>query len=274
MKNSVFGNSWGSFALRLVLMLTMFFPSWALAQAPSASSPPPSSSAPADEADRQWRGHVLLEMSRVKTIRAQCLEEGLRAEAARQAAVANSKIAEGAAFARFAGQKARCVEDADAELLKLEGQLAAGRASLLAGEQKFRADYERGLRTLLTGLQQLTTQLRTGETSTLEAFSARMTKFGQDLDRFRNHYIRLVNDPSSQPLAARLFKASDLLVASAKTWKREVDAEREMSRGVASGSERFFKARSVRDAAAVERAAQWATAQRLVQEAATLAPAK
>ena len=143
-------------------------------------------------------------------------------------------------------------------------------AKISAGH-KCQEDYARGLQDLLTGLQQVAAQLEQPAQIQYEVFTAQIDRFHRQLDDFRSRYIRLIDVDERKTLAATLFEASDLLVASAGAWRREMAADHRASLWTQPRDQRAVVARRERDDAGTERAKQWHSAQRLIPEAALLA---
>ena len=107
---------------------------------------------------------------------------------------------------------------------------------------------------------------------THDMFVQQMEALRRQTDRFKNRYIRLLNEPDTQDLAKAVFQSSDLLIASAQTWKTQVRAEADITELAVKGpSSQLAKAEEVRDTARTQRAGQWEAAQELINRAATLA---
>lgn len=121
-----------------------------------------------------------------------------------------------------------------------------------------------------------------------------MDAFRKDFEAFKNRHILLLKSAENRKLIQTLLEASGMLIASAANWRREVQSEgeaAEFQRLLESAKKQDETERSgkigatlvqhernlraaleTRDKAATERATQWETFQRLVDQASALAP--
>ena len=139
----------------------------------------------------------------------------------------------------------------------LETVLTRGTSRLGGTEGSLKQRYEHETRLLLGGLQHVAGRLRDKESITYGPFLSQMNAFKRDLEAFRSRYHSLIAASENRRLIDALMKASDLLIASAETWTGEMRSERSVK---------------ARDAAKRERATQWDTARRFIEEALANAP--
>ncbi len=163
--------------------------------------------------------------------------------------------------------------------------------ALAEARQRRWQSLERDTLLLLGGLQRVALRLTEKGGVTYDGFVAQMEAFRRDFQDFKNRYERLVKAGEKHKLVETLIEAGDMLIASANSWKREVQSEREalelqdrveaakwraadrslMSRAIVAQDEHNLRATlHIRDEAARERANQWETFQRLVTEASTI----
>ena len=188
---------------------------------PQATQPAPIE----DEAVRRWKGQLLLEIQR------------LRAEV---------KRCETAAQGRSACRQAQ------QELFLLEALLSRVTSPLEVNQGSLKQLYEHETRLLLGGLQYVAARLRDNESIAYEPFLSQMNAFKRDLEAFRSRYHSLIAATEKRGLIDALMKASDLLIASAETWTREMHPQGSLE---------------TRDEAKRERATQWETVRRIIEEA-------
>jgi hypothetical protein len=176
-----------------------------------------------DEAVRRWKGKVLLEIQRLHAAIKRC---------------------------KSVGQGNAACEQAQQELFLLEMLLSrAAPPPAGATQESLRQRYEYETRLLLGGLQYVAARLRDKESIAYEAFLAQMNAFRKDLEAFRTRYRFLMAAAEHRGLIDALMKASDLLIASAEAWTREMHPR---------------ASPEARDAARRERVTQWETVQRLI----------
>lgn len=227
-----------------------------------------SSNPDAPPSDAQIRS----ELRRLNTTRTDCLAQAQQAMTLQRTATASGRLAEGETYGKMLQDKMACVDKANQDLVRLQTQAGPGKAALFVSEDRFHQEYRQGLRAQLEGLQQLSGQLTRRDAVTYEMFAQQMDTLRRQTDRFKNRYIRLLNEPDTQDLAKAVFQASDLLIASAQTWKLEVNAEVAITELAAKGhSTQLAKAVEVRDTARTQRLGQWEAAQQLISQAAMLA---
>lgn len=178
-----------------------------------------------DEAVRRWKGQLLLEIQRLR-------EEIRRCEGSPQ----------GRSACRQAQQ----------ELFLLEAVLSRVTSPLGATQESPKQRYEHETRLLLVGLQYVAARLRDKESTAYEPFLSQMNAFKRDLEAFRSRHHSLIAATENRRLIDALMKASDLLIASAETWTREISPQGSVE---------------ARDAAKQERATQWDTVRRIIEEA-------
>jgi hypothetical protein len=163
--------------------------------------------------------------------------------------------------------------------------------ALAEARQRTWQSLERDTLLLLGGLQRVALRLREKGGVTYDGFVAQMEAFRRDFQDFKNRYERLVKAGEKHKLVETLIAAGDMLIASANSWQREVQSERDamelqgrveaakwraadrslMSRSIAAQDEHNLRATlHDRDEAATKRAGQWDTFQRLVTEASTI----
>ena len=163
--------------------------------------------------------------------------------------------------------------------------------ALAEARQRTWQSLERDTLLLLGGLQRVALRLREGGSITYDGFVAQMEAFQRDFQDFQTRYERLVKAGEKHKLVETLIEAGNVLIASANSWKREVQSEREalelqhqveaakwrtadrslMTRAIGAQDEHNLRTTlHGRDDAAMERAQQWETFQRLVTEASTI----
>ena len=251
----------------LGLALSLAVASGVAAQAatPSLASPTPP---PASLSDAQIRA----EARRLNTMKMACLAQAQQALAAQRAASAGGRLADVDAYGQTLKDKMACVDTANQDLLRLQTQAGPAKAALFVSEDRFHQEYRQGLQAQLGALQRVSEQLVDQDAVTYEKFAPQVEALKRQTDVLRNRYIRLLNEADTRDLAKAVFQASDLLIASARTWNEQVKAERDVTEWAPKGpSAHLSRAEAARDAARTQRAGQWEAAQRLISEAAALA---
>ena len=148
--------------------------------------------------------------------------------------------------------RSACREAQQRELFVLEAVLSRGTAPLAGTEGSLKQRYEHDTRLLLGGLQHVAARLRNKESISYEPFLRQMNAFKRDLEAFRSRYHSLITTSENGPFIGALLKASDLLISSAETWTREMHSKGSVE---------------ARETAKRERATQWDTARRFIEEA-------
>ena len=215
---------------------------------------------------------VRAELRRLNTMKMECLAQAQQALTAQRAATAGGRLAEVDVHGQTLKDKMACVDKANQDLLRLQTQAGPAKAALFVSEDRFHQEYRQGLQAQLGALQRFSEQLADQDAVKYEMFSQQVDTLRRQTDTLRNRYIRLLNEADTQDLAKALFQASDLLVASGRTWKEQVKAELDMAQLAPKGpSAQLSRAEAGRDAARKQRAGQWEAAQRLISQAAALA---
>ncbi len=127
--------------------------------------------------------------------------------------------------------------------------------------------------------------------ATYDGFVAQMEAFRRDFEDFKSRYERLAKAGEKHKLVETLIEAGNVLIASADSWKREVQSERDalqlqdqLEAAKSRAADRSLMSKAIvmqdeynlrvtlhaREQAATERASQWETFQRLVTEASTI----
>lgn len=238
-----------------------------LAVSSGVEAQPLSASPAAPPSDTQIRA----ELRRLNTIRTTCLAQAQQAVALERTATAGGRLSDAEAHGQTLKGKMACVDKATQDLVRLQTQVGPAKAALFVSEDRFHQEYRQALQAQLGALQRMSVQLAGPEVVTYEMFAQQMDALRRQTDMFKNRYIRLLNEPDTQDLAKAVFQASDLLVASAHTWKTQVQAEGAITELAPQGSSaQLARAEAVRDTARTQRASQWEAAQQLVNQAATL----
>jgi hypothetical protein len=233
-----------------------------------AAAQPLSATTAAPPSDAQIRS----ELRRLNTMRTTCLAEAQQAVTLQRTAGAGGRLSEAEAYGQTLREKMACVDKASQDLVRLQTQVGPTKAALFVSEDRFHQEYRQALQAHLGVLQRLGVQLAGPETVTYEMFAQQMEALRRQTDTFKNRYIRLLNEPDTQDLAKAVFQASDLLLASAHTWKTQVKAEVDVAELAPKGpTAQLARAETVRDTARTQRASQWERAQQLISQAATLA---
>jgi hypothetical protein len=202
----------------------------------------------------------------------ECLAQARQALAGQKAASAGGRLSDAEAHAQILKDKMGCADKANQDWLRLQIEVGPAKAALFASEDRFHQEYRQGLHSHLATLQGFSQHLANPDAITYEPFAQQMDTYRRQLDTFRNRYIRLLNEAETRGFATTLFQASDLLIASARTWKQQVKAEAEMAEAASKGpSPQRSRAQGARDVALEERASQWGAAQRLISQATALA---
>ena len=237
---------------------------FSLAGSAGVSAQPLSATPAAPPSDAQIR----LELRRLNTMRTNCLAEAQQAVTLRRTASAGGRLSDVEAYGQTLKDKMACVDTANQDLVRLQTQAGPAKAALFVSEDQFHQEY----RQAFGALQGLSVQLAGHAVVTYEMFAQQMDALKRQTDTFKNRYIRLLNEPDTQDLAKAVFQASDVLLASAKTWKTQVKAEVDITELASKGpSAQLARAEAVRDTARTQRASQWETARQLISQAATLA---
>ena len=228
----------------------------------SLASPTPP---PASLSDAQIRS----EARRLNTMKMDCLGQAQLALTAQRAATTGGRLAEADTHGRTLKDKMACADKANQDLLRLQTQAGPTKAALFVSEDRFHQEYRQGLQAQLGVLQRLSEQLADRDAVTYETFTQQVDALRRQTETLRNRYIRLLNEADTRDLAKPIFQASDLLVASAQTWKDEIKAESDMiaSKGA---SAQLSRVEAARDTARKQRADQWEAARRLIAQAAAL----
>ena len=232
----------------------------------------PGAAPPTPRVERLSDEQVRSEFLRLNTMKIECATQARQALATQQSASAAGRASEAEAQGQLLWTRMTCMEEANQGLVRLRNHATRDQLPLLSPGDGLREEYRRGLQSHLATLQQVSRQLADPSAFTAGTFARRMDTLRRQWGTFRNRYIRLLNDPETQGLAATLFQAGDLLVGSAQVWGRQVKAEAEIAELTPSGSgPELARAQAAREAAVTERARQWELAQRLILQAATLA---
>ncbi len=248
----------------LAVAISLSIPSWTPAQPASTSS--------TTSRDALSDAQIRSELRRLNTVKTDCLAQAQQAVAAQKAATEVGRLSEAEAHGRIVKSKMACADKANQDVLRLQTQAGPARAALFTNEDRFHQEYRQGLQACLGTLQRFNGQLASQDTVQYEVFARQMDTFRQQLETFKNRYIRLLNEAETRELAQTLFQASDLLIASAQTWKQQLKAEAEMADLIPRGpSPQLSRAQATRDAALKERTNQWESAQRLITQARGLA---
>ncbi len=253
----------------LGLALSLAVASRAGAQ-PAAPTPSSASSTPstASLSDAQIRS----EARRLNSLKMECLAQAQQVLAAQRAASAGGRLAEVDAHGQTLKEKMACADKMNQDLLRLQTQAGPAKAALFVSEDRFHQEYRQGLQAQLGVLQRFSEQLADHDAVKYEVFSQQVDTLRRQTDTLRNRYIRLLNEADTRDLAKAVFQASDLLVASAQSWKEEVKAERDMTALAPKGpSAQLSRAEAARDTARKQRVGQWEAAQQLIGQAAALA---
>jgi len=215
---------------------------------------------------------VRSEVRRLNTMRTVCLAQAQQAVTLERTASAGGRLSDAEVYGHTLKDKMACVDKAGQDLVRLQTQVGPTKAALFVSEDRFHQEYRQALQGQLGVLQRLSVQLAGPEAVTYEMFAQQMDALRRQTDTFKNRYIRLLNEPDTQDLAKAVFQASDLLLASAHTWKAQVKAEIDIVELAPKGpSAQLARAEAGRDNARTQRAAQWEAAQQLVSQAAKLA---
>jgi S1-C subfamily serine protease len=241
--------------------------------------------------EREWRGKIFLEIQTASATQAECMLVLERAEATRDGALANGRLREAAVAAEIAREKAQCVKTMSEHLFTLRALLARGAKGTSADADRTKDSYHRELAVLLQGLQRVAPQVGAESSFTYEAFARMVEGFERDFDGFRKRHARFLTPGEASELATTVVEASSVLIASHRTWGREVYARREAAeikhqiasaerRGDLSLADRAMLRQhreslpvtlSRGEQAAGARLQEWATFQRLVKQASALA---
>ena len=242
---------------------------FSLAMSSGVAAQPLSATPTAPPSDAQIRS----ELRRLNTMRTDCLALAQQAVMLQRTASAGGRLSEADAYGQTLRDKMACVDKANQDLVRLQNQAGPAKAALFVSEDRFHQEYRQGLRANLEVLQRLSGQLAGHDAVTYEMFAQQMDALRRQMDTFKNRYIRLLKEPDTKDLATAVFQASDLLLASAQTWKTQVKSEVEITELAAKGpGAQLAKAEAIRDTARTQRAGQWEAAQQLISQAATLAP--
>ena len=241
---------------------------FSLAGSSGVSAQPLSATPAALPSDAQIR----LELRRLNTMRTNCLAQAQQAVTLQRTASAGGRLSDVEAYGQILKDKMACVDTANQDLVRLQTQAGPAKAALFVSEDRFHQEYRQALQAQLGALQRLSVQLAGHAVVTYEMFAQQMDALRRQMDTFKNRYIRLLNEPDTQDLAKAVFQASDVLLASAQTWKTQVKAEVDITELASKGpSAQLARAEAVRDTARTQRASQWETARQLISQAATLA---
>jgi hypothetical protein len=241
---------------------------FSLAGSSGVSAQPLSATPAAPPSDAQIR----LELRRLNTMRTNCLAQAQQAVTLQRTASAGGRLSDVEAYGQTLKDKMACVDTANQDLVRLQTQAGPAKAALFVSEDRFHQEYRQALQAQLGALQRLSVQLAGHDVVTYEMFAQQMDALRRQTDTFKNRYIRLLNEPDTQDLAKAVFQASDVLLASAQTWKTQVKAEVDITELASKGpSAQLARAEAVRDTARTQRASQWETARQLISQAATLA---
>lgn len=261
---------------RVVVRVAAVVAAIGLSASPGAAVEPkvtiPGAVPPTPQVERLSDEQVRTEFRRLSTMKIECGTQARQALAAQQTASAAGRASEAEAQGQLLWTRMTCLEEANQGLVRLRNQATRDQLPLLSQGDGLRQEYRRGLQSHLTTLQQVSKQLADPSAFTAATFAKQMDTLRRQWGTFRNRYIRLLNDPETQGLAASLFQAGDLLIGSAQVWGRQVKAEAEIAELSRNGSgPQLERAQAAREAAVTERARQWELAQRLILQATTLA---
>ncbi|HTI56706.1 MAG TPA: hypothetical protein VMC04_20900 [Verrucomicrobiae bacterium] len=261
---------------RVVVRVAAVVAAIGLSASPGAAVEPkvtiPGAVPPTPQVERLSDEQVRTEFRRLSTMKIECGTQARQALAAQQTASAAGRASEAEAQGQLLWTRMTCLEEANQGLVRLRNQATRDQLPLLSLGDGLRQEYRRGLQSHLTTLQQVSKQLADPSAFTAATFATQMDTLRRQWGTFRNRYIRLLNDPETQGLAASLFQAGDLLIGSAQVWGRQVKAEAEIAELSRNGSgPQLERAQAAREAAVTERARQWELAQRLILQATTLA---
>lgn len=235
-----------------------------------SAQPATSSASPTIPAVPPSDPQVRSELRRLNTMKTDCLAQAEQVLMAQRAASAAGRLSDVDALGPMLKDKMACADRANQDLLRLQMQLGSAKGALFASEDRFHVEYRQGLQAQLGGLQRLREQLAEPE-MTYAIFAHRMDALRRQTDTFKNRYIRLLNEAETRELTQAVLRASDLLIASAQTWKDQIKAEAEMAAAAPNGpSPQLSRAQAAHDAALRQRASQWETAQRLISQAAAM----
>ena len=107
---------------------------------------------------------------------------------------------------------------------------------------------------------------------TYAVFARQMEALRRQTETFKNRYIRLLNEAETRELSQPVFQATDVLIASAHTWKEQIRTEADIAALAANGpGAQLSRAEAAHDAALRQRASQWEVAYRLIAQAALAA---
>lgn len=241
---------------------------FSLAVSSGVAGQPLSATSAAPPSDAQIRS----ELRRLNMLRTNCFAQAQQAVTLQRTASAGGRLSDAEAYGQTLKDKMACVDKANQDLVRLQTQAGPAKAALFVSEDRFHQEYRQALHAQLGVLQRLSAQLAGPEAVTYEMFAQQMDALRRQTDTFKNRYIRLLKEPDTQDLAKAVFQVSDLLVASAHTWKTQVKAEGDITELTPKGSSaQLARAETVRDTARTQRAGQWETAQQLISQAATLA---
>ena len=241
---------------------------FSLAVSSAVTAQPVSATPAAPPSDEQIRS----ELRRLNTMRTNCLAQAQQAVTLQRAASAGGRLSDAEAHGQTLKDKMACVDKSNQDLVRLQTQAGPAKAALFVSEDRFHQEYRQALQAQLGTLQQLSVQLAGHDAVTYETFAQQMDALRRQTDTFKNRYIRLLNEPDTQDMVRAVFQASDLLLASVRTWKAQVKAEVDIAELAPRGpSAQLAKAEAVRDTARTQRASQWEAAQRVISQAATLA---
>ena len=241
---------------------------FSLAMASGVAAQPLSATSAAPPSDAQIRS----ELRRLNMMRTTCLAQAQQAVTLQRTASAGGRLSDAEVYGHTLRDRMACVDKANQDLVRLQTQAGPAKAALFVSEDRFHQEYRQALQAQLGVLQRLSVQLAGPEAVTYEVFAQQMDALRRQTDTFKNRYIRLLNEPETQDLATAVFQASDLLLASAQTWKAQMRAEVDITELSPKGpSPQLARAEAARDTARTQRAGQWEAAQQLISQAATLA---
>jgi hypothetical protein len=237
-----------------------------------AVQPATSAASPAAPAGPPSDAQIRSELRQLNTMKADCLAQAQQALVAQRAASAGGRLSDVDGLGQTLKDRMACVDRANQDLFRLQIQLGPAKGALFASEDRFHQEYRQGLQAQLSGLQRLSEQLAEPDAVTYAMFAYQMGVLRRHTDTFKNRYIRLLKEAETWDISRAVFQASDLLIASAQTWKEQLKAEAEMAAVAPNGpSTQLSRAEAAHDAALRQRASQWETARRLISEAAALA---
>jgi hypothetical protein len=236
------------------------------AQPTTRSASPTTPTVPGSDAQ------VRSEIRRLNTVRTECLAQAQQVLIAQRAASAGGRLSDVDALGQILRDRMACVDQTNRDLLSLQTQVGPAKAALFTSEDRFHQEYRQGLQAQLGSLQRLSEQLAAPDAITYAVFARQMEALKRQAEMFKNRYIRLLNEAETRELSQPVFQATDVLVASAQTWKEQIRTEADIAALAANGpGAQLSRAEAAHDAALRQRASQWEVAYRLIAQAALAA---